>query len=215
MKILLALLLSLSATIAQATVVTYSFSGTFTAPSRSAFGPGNNEPVMWDLVSADDRFSGRFTFDTAAAPLESDGNPWALYPLLSFELQASDRFNAIANAWVPQWIQVTDNDRWGMDELIVTSSLQLDPLHSLQVVMRMSPTSNDAFDGYRVPDGFNDFSDSSLSMTLLHFDDYMRDSTRGSVEIGLDGAPAAVPEPATGLLLLAGLVGFGLQRRRA
>jgi len=60
MKIPPALLLRLSATIAQATLVTYSFSGSFTAPSRSAFGPGNNEPVMWDLVSAGERFSGRF-----------------------------------------------------------------------------------------------------------------------------------------------------------
>lgn len=214
MKILLALILSLSACIAQASIVTYSFSGVFSAPSRFAFMPGSVEPVMQDLVSAGDRFSGRFTFDTTAAPMESDGNPWALYPLLNFELQASDRFNAVAGSWSPEWVQVTDDRDWDMDELIVASSLQLDPSHALQVVMRMSPTKSDAFDGFRVPDGFNDFASASLSLTLFHFDEFMRDDTWGAVEIVLDGAPSAVPEPATGMLLLAGLAGFVVRRRR-
>jgi hypothetical protein len=214
MKLLLALILSLSATIAQASVVTYSFSGLFAAPSRSAFIPGSVEPVMQDLVSAGDRFTGSFTFDTEAAPIEKDDNPWALYSLLNFELQASERFNAIAGTWTPEWIQVTDDKQWDMDELIVAANVQLDPSHALQVVMRMSPTRSDAFDGFRVPDGFNDFASASLSLTLFHFDEFMRDDTWSAVDIALDGAPTAVPEPATGMLLLAGLAGLTVRRRR-
>lgn len=215
MKLLLALFLSLSSAIAQASVVTYSFSGTFDAPYRSSFGPASTEPVLWSLVSAGDRFSGRFTFDTAAMPTESGDNPWALYPLLGFELQASERFNGIATSWNPGSIQVTDDDRWNMDELIVAASIALDPFHSLQVIMRMSPSSSSAFDGMRVPDGFNDFSSASLSLTLFHFDDFMRDVTFGPADVALEGTPAAVPEPATALLLLAGAAGFAARRRRA
>lgn len=218
MKILLALILSLSATVAQATVVTYSFGGVFTAPTRSSIGDASDEPLFRDLIGAGDRFTGRFTFDTAALPTAIDPDHGASYPLLGFELQGPERFQAVATPWIISDINVTDDKYWDYDQLSVVASMQLDSLHSLVAVLHMNPRNSAAFDGGRVPDGFDDFVYTTLFLTMYHFDGLKRDDTYGPAQIALGDqlpAPAPVPEPASAMLLLAGLAGLTALRRRA
>ncbi|MDN4039461.1 PEP-CTERM sorting domain-containing protein [Massilia sp. YIM B02443] len=169
---------------------------------------------MLGLIQAGDRFSGRFTFDTTSAPDGYGLGPWAIYPLLGFEMHVSERFDSVASAWQLHSISVTDDKERGYGELVVNAGLRLDPAHTLGVVLRIEASESTAFDGFRVPDGYDDFYGAGLFMSLYHYDHPMIDQVAASAQVALDRAPSAIPEPATGLLLLAGLAGLACLRRR-
>lgn len=216
MKIFLALLLSLCTAVAHASVVTYSFGGVFNAPKRTAIpGQTSDEPVFWNLVAEGERFAGSFTFDTNAEALEPDyEGQYNIFPLLDFQLNASDRFNSALTSWELGGIGVDDNPDYS--ELIVSMFMRLDEAHFMTAILRMTPSRNDAFQGGRVPDGFDDVNDANLFLTIFHEREFVRDEANGPARVALgDTLPAEVPEPATGLLFLAGLGGLASRRRRA
>jgi hypothetical protein len=217
MKILLALFLSLSTIAAHASVVTYSFGGAFNAPIRSAIpGQSSAEPIFWGLAAQGDRFSGSFTFDTSAATPDPEFAGVSSAPLLGFALQASERFNSALTSWQLGSIGIADDPDYS--ELVVSMLMRLDDAHFMTAILRMTPSSNDAFAGGVVPDGFNDFSGANLFLTIFHERELVRDEAYGSALVGLGNevpAPAPVPEPATAALLLAGLAGLVARRRRA
>ncbi|MBQ5947151.1 VPLPA-CTERM sorting domain-containing protein [Massilia sp. ST3] len=222
MKLLPALALVLASASAQATVITYNFSGVFGAPVRASFGGATSpEPVFLDLVKAGEQFSGSFSFDTDAVATSYAGDPfrWATYATQEFKLQGSAALSAAVPSWGVGSIQVTDdNDPWmsgnPVDELIATAGAAPDGQHNLSFVLRMNPGSSNAFHDFRVPAGFNGFTDATLSFYLFHSEVFVYDIVNAQVKVSLDGAPAEVPEPATGLLLLAGLGGLAALRRR-
>lgn len=122
-------------------------------------------------------------------------------------------------SWTPTSIQVTDDNdprESGnpVDELIASGRFGLDGQHNLSATLRMNPGSSSAFHDFRVPLGFNDFTGATLSFYLYHTEAFIYDHVSAQVNVTLDGAPAKVPEPATGLLLLAGLGGLAALRRR-
>jgi len=214
MKILLALFLSFSTAMAQASVVTYSFSGVLSSPTRFDPVGANQEPVLWDLVAQGDRFSGRFTFDTSEPQQEFDTPPWGHYSLLGFEFNGSERLNQALTTWSHDWVEVYDGMDWTDSELWITASTYLDSDHVLQARMRMTPSNGIAFSGSRVPDRFDDFALASINLTLYHMDEFVFDQASGSAQVMLEDR-VAVPEPATGLLLLAGMAGLCARRRRS
>ena len=134
MKLLPVLALVLASASAQATVVTYNFSGVFGTPTRASFGGATSpEPVFHDLVQAGEHFSGSFTFDTdtVAASHAPDPFRWAVYAAQDFKLRGSAALNAAVPSWGASTIQVTDdNDPWEsgnpVDELIASGRFGLD-----------------------------------------------------------------------------------------
>lgn len=221
MKIILALLLSLGCTLANASLLSYNFIGVFNDPARYSFtGNPGSEPLFLGLIKGGSLFSGSFTFDNQATPLYHEPAPlsYTLYPALAFRLDAGPALAVAVPAWGSPAVQVTDDagfdPEWLYDELIASTSIQLDDSHSLSVNLRMSPADSRAFSGGRVPDGFNGFSNASLNFYLYHNDEMMYDYVGGAALVSLDGASVAVPEPASGLLLLAGLGALAVRRRR-
>lgn len=94
--------------------------------------------------------------------------------------------------------------------------MRLDDAHFMTAILRMTPSRNDAFQGGRVPDSFDDVNDANLFLTIFHEREFVRDEANGPARVALgDTLPAEVPEPATGLLFLAGLAGLASRRRRA
>lgn len=222
MKLVLALVLALASTVANASLLTYNFSGTFGTPQRVAFpGAVSSEPLFLDLIQAGSLFSGSFTFDNAAAPTSHEPAPasYTLYQALAFNLQAGAALAAAVPSWAAGDIQVTDDagydPEWLYDELIALTSVQLDANHSLSLALRMNPVDSQAFKDGRVPDGFNRFTDASINLYLFHNNEMVYDYVRGAVQVQLEGASAAIPEPATGFLMLAGLAGLASRRWRA
>jgi hypothetical protein len=90
---------------------------------------------------------------------------------------------------------------------------RVDRHHTLSTVLRISPADNKAFNDFRVPVGYKDFSDASIHLYMYHYDHAMYDYVGGRIEVTLLDT-GAIPEPATGLLLLAGLGGMAARRRR-
>ncbi|WP_208278726.1 PEP-CTERM sorting domain-containing protein [Massilia oculi] len=222
MNIVLALVLTFAATLANASQLTYSFTGNFSEPSRFSFGSTPSaEPIFRDLIQAGGLFSGSFSFDNRAVPLyQETGNPgFAQYQAQSFQLQAGSAFDAAATSWSAGEVQVfhsTSADMQGnFDELIAMSGMYLDGEHTLSLILRMTPADSGAFKDGRVPDGYNRFVDATLSLYLYHYDEAMFDYVSAPLQVTLGSAGAAVPEPATGLLMLAGLGALAMRRRRA
>lgn len=222
MKLVLALVLALASTAANASLLTYHFSGTFGTPQRVAFPDKvSSEPLFLDLIQAGSLFSGSFTFDNAAAPTSHEPAPlnFTLYQALAFNLQAGAALAAAVPSWAAGQIQVTDDGgydpEWLYDELIALTSVQLDDHHALSLSLRMNPVDSQAFKDGRVPDGFNHFTDASIHLYLYHNNEMVYDYVGGAVQVQLEGASAAIPEPATSLLMLAGLGGLLMRRRPA
>ncbi|MGG7603194.1 PEP-CTERM sorting domain-containing protein [Massilia sp. BKSP1R2A-1] len=220
MKIIAALLLALSFGMAQAKVVTYAFTGKFGTPTRWAVSGDPNHAALFNgLLKEGDQFWGEFSFDNEAAPLE-ERNPqyaWMLYPSLTFKLTASTAFNTAASTWEAENIQIT-NDGWltgetYYDRLIAAGRKDLDSQHVLSAHIDLY-ADDTAFNDFRVPRGFQDFTSANLDLSLFHYDHVAWDRVYGTtVEIKLLEI-SSVPEPATILLLLAGLGGLTLLRRR-
>lgn len=220
MKIVLALLLGLASTLAQAKIVTYSFNGVFDAPTRRVIaGDPAHAPLFNGLLAAGDRFSGQFSFDTDAVAVSGpeDGFRWVLYPMLDFQLRASDALNAAVPAWEPVHIQVTDDhapfDNPPYDALHAGGSGRIDNQHVLSTSLFMMAADSSAFTDFRVPVGYSDFSSASINIYLFHYDHMMYDEVSGQMQV-TQLEDSAVPEPATGMLLLAGLGALATLRRR-
>ncbi len=222
MNIVLALVLTFAATLANASQLTYSFTGNFNEPFRSSFGSTPSaEPIFRDLIQAGGLFTGSFSFDNRAVPLyqETGDRDLALYQAQSVQLQAGSAFDAVATSWHNGEVQVSHSTspdtQWHFDELIAMSGMVLDGEHTLSLILRMSPADSGAFKYGRVPDGYNRFVDATLHLYLYHYDQPMYDYVSAPLQVTLDGAGAAVPEPASGLLMLAGLGALAMRRRRA
>lgn len=227
-KLSLALLLGLASAMANAAVVTYSFTGTFDNLTRTAPPPGRtiDDPLFLGLLQAGDTFSGTLTFDTAAPSSTGgivEGPPFNTvgYPLLGFQLHASNAFDAALPLWEPSGFVVNDNQTWpdgvARDKIIAdghATAADLD--HFLGFRLSAYASASSDFSANRVPYGYNGFVDGEFSLYMHHNHASADDWATGRLQLALiDPDPSLnVPEPGTGLLLLAGLAAFVPLRRR-
>jgi hypothetical protein len=194
-----ALMLSLSASGASASIITYNFAGTLT----SSFG----------TLNSGDPFSGSYTIDSSVAPRGSSTSSFSFFDdLLSATLTVGSFSATIGpGSGLPELQQdnVAGADRYGLVGRNPVGSSQIGGLDISSIGFRLDDTT-----GTAISDAIilltNPTLSSFTSNTFLLF--FSGPTGQFEVVTGTLSSLSTAPEPATLALLCLGLAGLGLAR---
>lgn len=176
-----------------------------------------------NLISTGDTVTGRFTFDTEAAPVQQSGDEALAFAQYGYDAATTSvvRFDKTGHtqtaATGSSYISVTDSGdaAYGLDTVsLVGYTYSYDPVFISAVSLFLTGPSADALSDTALPADVLDTFGGTFQYSYGYFNEAGYQSLRFRGDITSISVVSSVPEPGTYGMLLAGL-GLLAWRRRA